>query len=94
MTVIGNRPEWVLALVACFRIGAVALPCTEQLRAGRPARADGRRRAGGWCSRDERNADTVRDAGFAGTLLMVPDERLFDAAPAPARRPGRARPRR
>jgi acyl-coenzyme A synthetase/AMP-(fatty) acid ligase len=33
MTVIGNRPEWVLAMVACFRIGAVALPCNEQLRA-------------------------------------------------------------
>ncbi|HEV2811882.1 MAG TPA: AMP-binding protein, partial [Solirubrobacteraceae bacterium] len=33
MTVIGNRPEWVLATVACFRLGAVALPCTEQLRA-------------------------------------------------------------
>ena len=32
MTVIGNRPEWVEAMVACFRIGAVALPCTEQLR--------------------------------------------------------------
>jgi acyl-coenzyme A synthetase/AMP-(fatty) acid ligase len=32
MTVIGNRPEWVLAMVACFRIGAVALPCNEQLR--------------------------------------------------------------
>ncbi len=33
MTVIGNRPEWVLTMVACFRIGAVVLPCTEQLRA-------------------------------------------------------------
>ena len=33
MTLIGNRPEWVLAMCACFRIGAVALPCTEQLRA-------------------------------------------------------------
>ncbi len=33
MTLIGNRPEWVLALTACFRLGAVALPCTEQLRA-------------------------------------------------------------
>jgi acyl-coenzyme A synthetase/AMP-(fatty) acid ligase len=33
MTVIGNRPEWVLTMLACFRIGAVALPCTEQLRA-------------------------------------------------------------
>ena len=33
MTVIGNRPEWVMTMVACFRIGAVVLPCTEQLRA-------------------------------------------------------------
>ncbi len=32
MTLIGNRPEWVTALLACFRIGAVALPCTLQLR--------------------------------------------------------------
>ena len=33
MTLIGNRPEWVIAMVACFRLGAVVLPCTEQLRA-------------------------------------------------------------
>ena len=33
MTLIGNRPEWVLTMVACLRIGAVVLPCTEQLRA-------------------------------------------------------------
>ena len=33
MTLIGNRPEWVLTMVACFRIGAVALACNEQLRA-------------------------------------------------------------
>jgi len=33
MTLIGNRPEWVFAMVACFRIGAVALPCNTQLRA-------------------------------------------------------------
>ncbi|MBS1844601.1 MAG: acyl-CoA synthetase, partial [Actinobacteria bacterium] len=33
LTLVGNRPGWVLSLVACFRIGAVALPCTEQLRA-------------------------------------------------------------
>src|SRR4249920_23174 len=32
MTLVGNRPEWVLTMVACFRIGAVVLPCTEQLR--------------------------------------------------------------
>jgi acyl-coenzyme A synthetase/AMP-(fatty) acid ligase len=33
LTLIGNRPEWVEAMVACFRIGAVVLPCNEQLRA-------------------------------------------------------------
>src|SRR5687767_14765790 len=33
LTLVGNRPEWVLAMVACFRLGAVVLPCTEQLRA-------------------------------------------------------------
>ena len=83
MTVIGNRLEWVLALVACFRIGAVALPCTEQLRAADlRARMDAAEPAAVLC--DRRNADTVRTAGFAGTLLVVPDERLFAAAPAPA----------
>src|SRR5688572_10740942 len=33
MTLIGNRPEWVITMVACFRQGFVVLPCTEQLRA-------------------------------------------------------------
>ena len=33
LTLIGNRPEWVIAMCACFRIGAVVLPCNEQLRA-------------------------------------------------------------
>ena len=34
MTLIGSRSEWVLAMLACFRIGAVALPCNTQLRRG------------------------------------------------------------
>ncbi|HYI35541.1 MAG TPA: AMP-binding protein [Thermoleophilaceae bacterium] len=83
MTVIGNRPEWVLTLVACFRMGAVALPCTEQLRAADlRARMDAVEPKAVLC--DHRNADTVRDAGFGGPLLVVPDERLFEAAPLPA----------
>jgi acyl-coenzyme A synthetase/AMP-(fatty) acid ligase len=32
MTLIGSRPEWVLAMLACWRMGAVALPCNPQLR--------------------------------------------------------------
>ena len=29
MMLIGNRSEWVIAMVACFRLGAVALLCNE-----------------------------------------------------------------
>src|SRR5687768_14005087 len=32
MTLIGDRPEWVLSMLACFRLGAIALPCSPQLR--------------------------------------------------------------
>ncbi len=82
-TVVGSTPEWVLALVACFRIGAVALPCTEQLRAG-----DLHSRLEAVPPRlvvaSERNVETVIEAGFDGPLVRVPDESLFEAAPAPA----------
>ena len=83
MTVVGNRPEWVLTLVACFRIGAVALPCTEQLRPG-----DLRKRLEAVPPRivvaDERDLETVERSGFDGPVLSVPDESLFQADPAPA----------
>jgi acyl-coenzyme A synthetase/AMP-(fatty) acid ligase len=32
MTLIGSRVEWVLAMLACFRMGAIAMPCNPQLR--------------------------------------------------------------
>lgn len=32
MMLVGNRVEWVLSLLACWRMGAVALPCSTQLR--------------------------------------------------------------
>jgi acetyl-CoA synthetase len=32
MTLVGNRVEWVLTMLACWRMGAVALPCNTQLR--------------------------------------------------------------
>jgi acyl-coenzyme A synthetase/AMP-(fatty) acid ligase len=83
MTVIGNRPEWVEAMVACFRIGAVALPCTEQLRP-----KDLRERLDRVEPRvvlaDERDRETVAATGFDGPILTVPDERLYEAAAAPA----------
>src|SRR6059058_116224 len=32
MTLMGARPEWVFSLLAAWRLGAVALACSEQLR--------------------------------------------------------------
>jgi acyl-coenzyme A synthetase/AMP-(fatty) acid ligase len=82
MTVIGNRPEWVYALVACWRMGAVALPCTLQLRAADlRARMDAVEPAA--VIADEATAETVRAAGFTGPLLLAPGEELYAAAPLP-----------
>jgi acyl-coenzyme A synthetase/AMP-(fatty) acid ligase len=83
MTLIGNRPEWALAMVACFRIGAVALPCTEQLRAkDLRLRLEAARPAA--VLADERDADELAAAAPDCPVLSVPDERLFAADPAPA----------
>ena len=86
MTLIGNRPEWVLTMVACFRIGAVALPCNEQLRA-----KDLRRRIEvarpAVIVADERNGTELTAAGVDETavrVLLVGDPALYDAEPAPA----------
>jgi acyl-coenzyme A synthetase/AMP-(fatty) acid ligase len=83
VTVVGNRPEWVYAMVACWRIGAVAQPCTEQLR---PAdlRARMERVEPRAVVVDRRDAELVTAAGFDGPVIVVPDERLFAAHPAPA----------
>jgi acetyl-CoA synthetase len=32
MTLVGNRLEWVLGMLACWRMGAIALPCHTSLR--------------------------------------------------------------
>jgi acyl-coenzyme A synthetase/AMP-(fatty) acid ligase len=81
MTVVGNRPEWAYAMLACWRIGAVAQPCTEQLRP-----ADLRARIEKVEPRalvaDARDLDLVAAAGFDGPVLAVPDESLFEAEPA------------
>jgi len=71
LTLLGSRPEWVLTLLACFRQGYVALPCTEQLRAG-----DLRQRLDVAQPRaivaDERNADVLDAAGWGGPTLWAP----------------------
>ncbi|MCW3039435.1 MAG: AMP-binding protein [Solirubrobacterales bacterium] len=76
MTLVGNRPDWVVAMTACFRQGFVVLPCTEQLRAKdlalRLAVA-----APAAVVADERNAEVLRDAGWDGPTVWVPG--LMDA---------------
>jgi acyl-coenzyme A synthetase/AMP-(fatty) acid ligase len=82
MTLIGNRPDWVFTMIACLRIGAIALPCTEQLRA-----KDLRLRLEVAQPRlvvaDERNRDQLQAAGPPCPVLYVPDDKLYDAEPAP-----------
>src|SRR5438067_7682871 len=83
MTLIGNRPEWVLTMLACFRIGAVVLPCTEQLRAH-----DLRVRIDATSPRlviaDERNRSELERAQPQCEVALVPDAELLAAEPAPA----------
>jgi acyl-coenzyme A synthetase/AMP-(fatty) acid ligase len=83
MTLVGNRPEWVYGMVACFRMGAVVLPCTEQLRPKdlreRMERVEPRA-----VVVDERDLETVEAAGFDGELIVIPDECLFESDPFPA----------
>lgn len=84
MTLIGNRPEWVMTMVACWRIGAVALPCNEQLRA-----KDLSLRIGAARPRlivaDVRNRAELEAAAVGVPVLLVPDDALWrDSEPAPA----------
>jgi acyl-coenzyme A synthetase/AMP-(fatty) acid ligase len=83
MTLIGNRPEWVLTMVACFRIGAVVLPCTEQLRA-----KDLRLRIDvahpSLIVADARNGAELEAAAPDCPVALVPDEDLFAAEAAAA----------
>jgi acyl-coenzyme A synthetase/AMP-(fatty) acid ligase len=71
MTLVGNRPDWVAAMVACFRQGHVVLPCTEQLRAKdlalRIATA-----APALVVADERNEQALRGSGWSGPTVWVP----------------------
>jgi acyl-coenzyme A synthetase/AMP-(fatty) acid ligase len=87
MTLIGNRPEWVFAMVACFRIGAVALPCNEQLRVH-----DLRLRLAAASPQvvlaDQRDLGELERAEPGCAVLTVPDQALFadelaSAAPPP-----------
>ncbi len=85
MTLVGNRIEWVLSLLACWRMGAVALPCSTQLR-----RHDLELRASAaapaLCVGEETLLDELPEDVAAMTLAEVAeaiDEDRPQAAPAP-----------
>ena len=86
MTLIGNRPEWVLTMVACFRIGAVALPCNEQLRAkALRQRLEAARPK--LIVADARNAGELAAAApdeAQTRVILIPDEALYSSEPVPA----------
>ena len=71
MTLVGNLPDWVATMVACFRQGYVVLPCTEQLRA-----KDLRMRldvaAPALVLADGRNEQVLRESGWSGPTIWVP----------------------
>ncbi|MDT4961552.1 MAG: acetyl-CoA synthetase [Pseudonocardiales bacterium] len=76
LTLVGNRVEYALSILACLRIGAATLPCSEQLRpkdlALRVARA---RPALIVC--DERNRAAMEAAAPDCPVIWVPDAALF-----------------
>jgi acyl-coenzyme A synthetase/AMP-(fatty) acid ligase len=83
LTLVGNRSEWAFAMTACFRIGAVVLPCTEQLRA-RDLRLRVEAANPAAIVADARNLGVLEEARPDCEVLVVPDEALFEADPAPA----------
>ncbi len=81
LTLAGNQPDWVVAMVACFRQGYVVLPCTEQLRAkDLQLRLDVTQPAA--VVADRRNADVLAEAGWDGPTIWGPGV-MDRPAPAP-----------
>jgi len=83
MTLIGNRPQWVLTMLACFRIGAVALAGNEQLRA-HDLKVRFKSAPPALIVADERNAGELERAHPPCPVLTIPDPSLLDCDPAPA----------
>ncbi len=84
LVLIGNRSEWVLAMLACFRIGAVPASCPEQLRA-KDLRLRLQAVPPALVIADERNRAELEGAAPDCPVWWIPDRALWaGAAPAPA----------
>ena len=81
ITMIGNRPEWVWAMVACFRCGFVALACSEQLRAD-DLKLRFEMTAPAAIVADERNREVLEASSPPCPIIWVDDEGVTDPARA------------
>ena len=92
MTLVGNRVEWVLTMLACWRMGAVPLPCNTQLR-----RHDLELRAAAagpaLCVGDDAALAELPDGVPYMTLAELAEAVDEDRPHAPAGSGGRPRPR-
>ena len=83
MTLVGNRIEWALALLACWRMGAIALPCNPQLRL-HDLELRARSTSASVCVVDETLAGEVPgelEVMTLGEIAVVMDEELPQEAP-------------
>lgn len=83
LTLVGNRPEWVFSMLACWRIGAVVLPCNEMLRA-KDLKLRFEKAEPKLVVCDERNRAELEASGWDGETILVPDSLLATHSPAPA----------
>jgi acetyl-CoA synthetase len=80
---LGNRAEWALTMLACFRLGIVPASCPEQLRA-KDLRLRMDAVSPSLVVADERNRAEVTRARPACRVLWFPDDDLWrSGAPAP-----------
>jgi acetyl-CoA synthetase len=83
MTLIGNRPEWAYSMVAAWRLGAVALPCSEQLRP-QDLRARAELVGPRAVIADGRNLAVLEGAALDAEIVNPSGERAPDGGEAPA----------
>jgi acetyl-CoA synthetase len=83
MTLIGNRPEWAYSMVAAWRLGAVALPCSEQLRP-QDLRARAELVGPRAVIADGRNLAVLEGAALDAEIVNPSGERAPEGGEAPA----------
>ena len=82
LTLVGNTIDYALTMLACLRMGAAMLPCSEQLRP-KDVELRARRARPALVIADRRNRDVVERASLVCPVLYVPDESLRSPQPAP-----------